>query len=439
MINRVRVKIPNLVPYQLAFLYDKAETTVVDACTKSGKTASHIYWEFEIAHGKNPYYYTNDVKPGSNFWWIGPTYEQSSIAFKRMKQAIGKTPGYSFKNSKPQYIKTPYDTFIHFRSGDRPDNLFGEDVYAAVMDEYTRQPYESYGAIRSTLTSTGGPLKLIGNYVGTNHWGRRVIKSKYAKHFVVTADDAVREGVMTQQAVDRAREDLDHDTFMALYMCTGESDKNLIYIKHKINDLFSNTFIQPTGTMFITADAAFGGNDKFVLYVWDGDVVIARITKDACRHDEAIRWIRSVAAEYGVPMSHVAYDVGGPGDYMGSYMDDGRAVNFGSRAIKDKYEGQIKFENLRAQLYYHNALKTNRSQYHLKADTAMLFLPEELGVIKKIINARGAYQIIQKKIIRSILGRSPDDADAFVMKGIFDLDPAYDEKIILPYDSFLIH
>jgi phage terminase large subunit-like protein len=59
---------------------------------------------------------------------------------------------------------------IWFKSGDKPDSLYGEDVYAAVIDEASRFKEEAYIAIRTTLTYTKGPIRIIGNVRGRKNW-----------------------------------------------------------------------------------------------------------------------------------------------------------------------------------------------------------------------------------------------------------------------------
>jgi hypothetical protein len=58
------------------------------------------------------------------------------------------------------------EAIISFKSGEKPDNLYGEDVWAVVVDEASRTREEAYWALRSTLTATGGPIRIIGNVKG---------------------------------------------------------------------------------------------------------------------------------------------------------------------------------------------------------------------------------------------------------------------------------
>ncbi|WP_177236910.1 hypothetical protein [Bradyrhizobium sp. Rc3b] len=59
---------------------------------------------------------------------------------------------------------------LRFKSAEKPDNLYREDVWACVMDEASRMREEAFHAVRSTLTATRGPIHIIGNVKGRKNW-----------------------------------------------------------------------------------------------------------------------------------------------------------------------------------------------------------------------------------------------------------------------------
>jgi hypothetical protein len=64
---------------------------------------------------------------------------------------------------------------IRFKSGEKTDSLYDEDVWAAVLDEASRMREEAFHAIRSTLTATRGKVRLIGNAKGRKNWPSRCL------------------------------------------------------------------------------------------------------------------------------------------------------------------------------------------------------------------------------------------------------------------------
>ena len=111
---------PNLTQYQKEILFSEARFTITEASTKVGKTYSHIIWLYGKAHDEG-------VKNGHNFWWVAPVYNQAKIAFNRLRRYLAKTGLYKFNESN-LIIYCPNGAQIHFKSAEKPDNLYGEDV-----------------------------------------------------------------------------------------------------------------------------------------------------------------------------------------------------------------------------------------------------------------------------------------------------------------------
>ncbi|HRP61347.1 MAG TPA: hypothetical protein PK833_13830, partial [Vicingus sp.] len=209
---QVTVKRPKLTSYQKDFLYNGSRFTITEASTKVGKTFAHIWWIFEQAHLP-----TN--KPNYNYWWIAPVYSQTKIAFNRLRVKLAPTGLYKI-NESDLIITTPQGVRMHFKSADKPDNLYGEDVYGAVFDEAPRAKVEAWYALRSTLTATNAPCKLIGNFGGTSNWmhllKEKVKTDKEYAYYKITAWDAVKEGILDEAEILQAQKDLPPKIFKQL-------------------------------------------------------------------------------------------------------------------------------------------------------------------------------------------------------------------------------
>src|SRR3972149_35817 len=147
----ITIEKPKLAPYQSKILESSARFTVTEAATKIGKTFTHLWWLFEKSH--------SPPKKGANYWWIAPVYSQAKIAFSRLRRVVAASGLYRINESE-LFIQTPSGSVIWFKSAEKPDNLYGEDVYAAVFDEFTRAREEAWIALRTTLTATRAPCKL---------------------------------------------------------------------------------------------------------------------------------------------------------------------------------------------------------------------------------------------------------------------------------------
>lgn len=227
--NSVGYVRPKLYTKQERALFNTKLIGVCEASTKSGKTHGAIIWLTEQAIVKGA--------PNRNYWWVAPVSDQTDIAFRRICLAL---PRDSFtKNLTRKTITLNHNqTTLWFKSGDAPDSLFGEDVYAAVVDEASRVKQESWEALWSTLTSTEGPVRVIGNVKGRANWMYRL--ARIAKqgdpdmHYEkITAYDAVAAGVITIESVNRAKKLLPEDVFKELYLAeAGEDGGNPFGISH---------------------------------------------------------------------------------------------------------------------------------------------------------------------------------------------------------------
>lgn len=212
---------PFVTTYQEAILDAPERYTITAAATKCGKTASHIIWMFEQAL---------KLKENQSVWWVAPVYQQAEIAFRRMKTQVN-VKDFFITNESKLTLTLPNGARIEFKSAEKPDNLYGDDVYAAVVDEASRMREESWFALRTTLTATKGKCKLIGNVKGKKNWfyklgeRARLGESEY-KFFKITAYDAAKEGILDIEEIEQAKRDLPDYVFKELYLAEPADDES---------------------------------------------------------------------------------------------------------------------------------------------------------------------------------------------------------------------
>lgn len=245
---------PFLYHYQTSILNSPKRYTVTAAATKCGKTASHIVWLFEQSLM---------CKSGQSVWWVAPTVGQAKIAFDRMKVQISNKDLFT-ANETNRTITLITGAKLEFKTGEKPDNLFGDDVYACVMDEASRCREAAWHAIRSTLTSTGGKCKFIGNVKGKKNWFYKLcLKAKSGddpnyEYFKITAYDAANAGMMTKdgrpflEEIEDAKRDLPESVFNELYLAEASEDGS--------NPFGLNYISQCTYPMSSMPSVCFGGD-----------------------------------------------------------------------------------------------------------------------------------------------------------------------------------
>lgn len=228
------VKAPRTFNYQRPFIYPKqleaifepldtagelARYGLIEASTKTGKTLGCIIWLFEQAYCYGA--------ANRNYWWIAPSFSQAEIAFRRMKFGL---PRHLYTSNEGKLtITLPNGAVIWFKSGEKPDGLYGEDVFAAVIDEASRMREEAWHAIRSTLTATRGPIRIIGNVKGRKNWFYAMARKAEAGapnmcYKKLTAYDAVHAGILAGEEVEDAKRQLPDHVFRELYLAESSAD-----------------------------------------------------------------------------------------------------------------------------------------------------------------------------------------------------------------------
>lgn len=214
-----------LYPKQRAAIYDPARIVAIEASTKAGKTVGCLAWFIEqgLMGGS-----------GQNFWWVAPIYAQAEIAFRRCWGYLSPIRPMCKRNQSSMLITLPNGARLMFKSGDRPDDLYGEDVFGVVLDEASRMREEAWHAIRSVVTFTEAPVRMIGNVRGRKNWFYKLARiaesgeeTDMAFHRI-TASDAVEAGVLKASEIESARRDFNRlgqdDVFRQLYMAEALDD-----------------------------------------------------------------------------------------------------------------------------------------------------------------------------------------------------------------------
>lgn len=211
--RRITWKRPWMYPQQLHSIFHPSRFVGIEAATKTGKTVGCIIWLAEQA--------ALTGGPNKNYWWVAPSFAQADIAFRRMVAWF--PPGLIAVNNTAKTVILPNKARIWFKSAEKPDLLYGEDVYAAVMDEATRMREAAWTAMQTTLTSTGGPVRIIGNVKGRKNWAYRFCRqaeaglpgTHYARMDIWAAVDA---GLVERSVVEQAKAMMPAEAFSELYL-----------------------------------------------------------------------------------------------------------------------------------------------------------------------------------------------------------------------------
>ena len=202
-----------------------------------------------------------------------------------------------------------------------------------------------------------------------------------------------------------------------------DDDPKKIIEYEALIDLFTNEHVEQ-GKSYLTVDVARFGADKSVIYRWDGWRLIEKVELLKNTIPQLVEQVKLIANKHKIPMSQVIADEDGVG---GGLVDSLKCKGFlnGSRPINTKEHE--KYKNLRTQCWFKAAEKINNHEAYVSIDDHDFQekLVEELEQIKqKSIESDQIREIISKQDIKSIINRSTDYADPFMMRAYFELKPS---------------
>lgn len=196
-----------------------------------------------------------------------------------------------------------------------------------------------------------------------------------------------------------------------------------------IADLFTNDFVEDDGRRYITADIATYGADLFVVVVWSGWRVLEVITMEKSDGKQILDLIKATAQQYRVPQSKIAFDADGVGSFLGGFFAASVKFKNGGSPVKTRKKDNPNYANLKTQCYYELAKRVNDREMWVPLNTLPRGMEERLRqellwVKRDKIDQDGKLTLLPKEKVKEGLGRSPDLADALMMRMVFDLKPA---------------
>ena len=195
----------------------------------------------------------------------------------------------------------------------------------------------------------------------------------------------------------------------------------LIEFDNIINS-FSNSFV-PNGERYISADVARFGSDKAVIIYWNGYRAEIILEFEKSSITELQKAIQYLANEKMIPTSNIVVDEDGVG---GGLVDILGCKGFVNNSKPFNENGSIvQYQNLKSQCYFHLAKKVNANEIYIQAkEEQKESITQELEQVKRHnIDKDRKLSVLPKEKIKELIGRSPDYADALMMRMYFDLAP----------------
>lgn len=208
-----------------------------------------------------------------------------------------------------------------------------------------------------------------------------------------------------------------------------DDDPTALIEYDKIIDIFTNSHV-PSGDGRITADIARLGGDKIVVIEWDG--FRGKIKwYERQTLDKTAKIIEEARYRMGIGVSDVLVDEDGMGggivDFLKvrGFVNNASPVESPDAPYEDGKRVRENFDNLKSQCYFRLSERINRNGLFLQCDEEVkAWIIEELEQVRqKSVDSDLKKGVVPKDKIKEILGRSPDFADALMMREYFELRP----------------
>lgn len=204
-----------------------------------------------------------------------------------------------------------------------------------------------------------------------------------------------------------------------------DDDDNALMDYDSIADLFTNSHVGG-GARYITADVARFGKDKSVIIVWDGWVAIDIKVLVHSKTTEVAAVIKGLKKKYNVSTSNIVVDDDGVGGGVVDILGCKGFVNNSKPMVNPKSKETENYFNLKSQCSYMLATTVNEKQMWVQCEDTEIrdLIIEELEQIKKKDpDSDKKLAIVDKEEVKKLIGRSPDYADAIMMREYFVLEP----------------
>jgi phage terminase large subunit len=190
--------------------------------------------------------------------------------------------------------------------------------------------------------------------------------------------------------------------------------------------MFTNDWIKPNNDKYMTCDIAYTGSDKFVIIIWNGFVVTKVIAIDKIDDTMISKKIHDLRIEHRVPVKNVLYDADGLQTftrYSSKFGTLSGAIGFKNNSRPIKVSGKIEnFRNLKAQSYFYFSDMVKDGKILIQDKVYSKQIIEEFEQInRKPLDDDGLISMEKKSDVRERLKRSPDFADAIMMRAYFEI------------------
>lgn len=222
-----------------------------------------------------------------------------------------------------------------------------------------------------------------------------------------------------------------------------ENDSRALMTYDNIVDLFTNSIPPTKHEKYLIADIARYGNDRSVITIWSDFTCTDILIYQKTGLDFIAEEIKRLLIEKQIPYSKCLIDEDGIGGGVVDMLRGVKGFMANKTPFLNRFTGKPdNFGNLKSQAHFTFADFVNNHKLAIKADISeetKSQIIQELEVVRsKDEVIEGKLQVESKEMVKELIGRSPDIADALIMRMYFELEsPTKDTLITDPVAMML--
>ena len=310
------------------------------------------------------------------------------------------------------------------------DSLGSLEITGAFIDECNQISFKAWQIVKSRIRYKLREYNLMPKMLGSCNPSKNWV---YTKFYLPSEENRMDIDKRFIQALPTDNPHLPK-SYLESLLSLDEASKQRLYYGNwrfdndpsklmdydKIQNIFTNDFVEH-GDKYISADIARYGSDKMVICVWSGFRVVEIFSLNKSSIIETADEIKRLANKHKVPLSNIIADEDGVKDGV---VDVLRCKGFINNSKPMEVENKVvQYQNLKAQCYYKLAELVQLNQVYVECKDGVIQdeIIKELEQVKRDkIDSDGKLCILSKEKVKELIGRSPDYADALMMRMYFE-------------------
>ena len=317
----------------------------------------------------------------------------------------------------------------YYPSDPNYDELGSLELTMAFVDEVNQIPKIAWQIVKSRIRYKLDEYNLIPKILGTCNPSKNYIYTDFYKPEKLGTIEPNKKFIqalvtdnpfISKHYIENLKSLPKPQRDRLLYGIWESADPLSLIKQESIVSIFDNTWVTNLNDKYyITCDVARMGSDKAIIALWRGFEVVELYEYQKSLINELQDVILSLANKYKVIKSNIIADADGVGSGLVDNLKCESFVN-NSKALLDE-----NYSNLKTQCYYKLCDKINENSIYISAEISAKQkddIIEELEQIKvSDKDSDNKLRIMSKADIKLAIGRSPDYADALMMRMYFEV------------------